>query len=52
MVPLEDNIPLEYEVLIKKGTLSWGGGKPQGAMEKKNNQDKQLDEYVTEDRRR
>jgi prevent-host-death family protein len=51
IIPIEDNVSPEYEVLIKEGTLSWSGGKPQGATEKKDKQDKQLDEYVTEDRR-
>lgn len=51
IIPIEDNLPPEYEFFIKEGALSWSGGKPQGAVEKKSNNDKQLAEYVTEDRR-
>lgn len=51
IVPFEDHLPLEYELLIKEGALSWSGGKPQGVAEKKDKQGKQLAEYVTEDRR-
>lgn len=51
IVPFGDSLLPEYEMLIKEGALSWSGGKPQGAAEKKDNQGKQLAEYVTEDRR-
>jgi prevent-host-death family protein len=51
LIPMEDNMLPEYETLIKEGSLSWGGGKPQGSLEKKIKKDKQLSEYVTEDRR-
>ncbi|MBS4032214.1 MAG: type II toxin-antitoxin system prevent-host-death family antitoxin [Clostridiales bacterium] len=51
IIPIDDNLLPEYGVLIKEGTLSWSGGKPQGSAEKKSNTDKQIAEYVTEDRR-
>ncbi len=51
IIPIEDSVLSEYEVLIKEGTISWSGGKPQGAAEKKNKKDKQLSVYVAEDRR-
>jgi prevent-host-death family protein len=51
IVPLENNLLSEYDVLIKEGALSWSGGKPQGSSEKKSKDGKQISEYVTEDRR-
>ena len=51
IIPMEDSMLPEYEVLIKEGAVSWRGGKPQGAVEKKSKTDKQLAAYVAEDRR-
>ncbi len=51
IIPMDDSMLTEYKVLIKEGTISWCGGKPQGAVEEKRNKDDQLAAYVAEDRR-
>lgn len=49
--PVKTGVPLAYEFLIKEGTVSWSGGKPQGAAVSKTGDARELSALVAEDRR-